>query len=139
MILQSIFWVGPPSRTKTKKYQRLHRWYRKDNLMISILNNNYIMRVISVFILPLSIYGLNVFGGVGMLLFLTGILVLFKSFLDLKTIQHSLQRKHKQTHASRPCYLCKKDANLIPYHAQGKRMAICSQCYSCIQFSDHCA
>ncbi len=110
--------------------------------MVAILNNNYIMRVISVFILPLSIYGLNTFGGAYSIpFFLTGVLVLFKSFLDLKTIQRPAQGKQKQTHVSRlSCYLCnKEEMSLKPYHVQGKRMALCSRCYSCIQFTDRYA
>jgi hypothetical protein len=107
-----------------------------------ILNNNYSTRVISVFVLPLFIYGLNFFEEAYRLpFFVVGSLVLLKALLDLKSIKgptRSVQRKHhKQVHTSRPCYLCKKQAkNLIPYHAPGKRMAICSRCHACIQFTD---
>lgn len=110
---------------------------------------HYTMRLLTLAVLPIAIYLLQVAGKVyGIASFVAGLLIFLKIFLDLIA---SLPAPAPRTHAPVPhhpytlqapsCHLCRQ-ANkiLVPYiFDHHHHLWVCQECDHCLSFSQHYA
>lgn len=108
--------------------------------------NYYTMRLLTLAVLPLTIYLLQIAGKVyGVASIAAGILIFIKVLLDLFA---SLPTHEHRTHTPRPtrryqsppCQLC-GNANkiLVPHPFDSRHLWVCHDCHSCMKFTEQYA
>lgn len=103
----------------------------------------YTMRLLTLAVLPLTIYLLQIAGKVyGMASFAAGILIFIKVLIDLlSSLPVHEHRTHTprrtSTHQSPPCQLCQRaNQTLVPHSFDSRTLWICHDCHSCMAFTE---
>lgn len=105
----------------------------------------YTMRLLTLAVLPLTIYLLQIAGKVyGMASIAAGILIFIKVLIDLLASRPTAPRpthtpRPTRRYQSPPCQLCQRANQILVTHPFDSRyLWICQDCDHCLSFSQQC-